>query len=114
MEDAEDRVDIGAIFQETLKTIFINMNRVPMQDLAFSLQFVTMLDSQKKAQRYLERLQDTIEVTNVAVMKQPFNQSALIDILGIYKSLGFGSSRFREKIASILNTMVEEKLWMPL
>lgn len=84
-----------------------------MVDLAYSLKFVRILDNEKKARRYISRLQETIEVSNPALLKQPYNQDALLEILVSFKKLGFGNLAFREKVASLLEAIIEKKMWIP-
>lgn len=107
-------VDVPGIIVESLRLIYGQMQQVPMVDLAFSLKFVRILDSEKKARRYLSRLQETIEVSNPVLLKQPYNQDALLEILVSFKKLGYGNIMFREKIASLLQTMIEKETWIPL
>ena len=65
--------------------IFMDMQNVPIVDLAYSLEFVHILGDERKIQRYLSRMMDTIEVTNPSLLKQVYNQEALIDILRFYR-----------------------------
>lgn len=65
--------------------IFLDMQNVPIVDLAYSLEFVHILSDERKIQRYLSRMMDTIEVTNPSLLKQVYNQEALIDILRFYR-----------------------------
>ena len=41
-----------SILQHCLRLTYINMSKLPVVDVAFSLEFVPMLDDQKKMRRY--------------------------------------------------------------
>ena len=53
-------------------------------------------------------------MTNPALLQQVYNQDALLEILCYFKRFKMGSLVFREKIAQILQTMVEKKKWVEL
>lgn len=100
-------VDILNMMTESLRMIYVNMQLVPIVDIAYSLQFLPILGDENKITRYLSRLQDTIEMTNPVLLKQVYNQEAILTILEVFKGLQFGSILFKEKAAKILLTMVE-------
>ena len=49
------------------------MHQTPVIDLAFSLHYVPLLADERKVTKYLNRLQDTIELTNPALMQDIYN-----------------------------------------
>jgi acyl-CoA-binding protein len=61
--------------------------------------------------RYLQRVNDTFELTNVSLLKHALNKDALLTILQMFKQANFGTSAFKDKIATILQTIVQKNLW---
>jgi len=45
---------------------------------------------------------DTFELTNVSLLKHALNKDALLTILQMFKQANFGTSAFKDKIATIL------------
>jgi len=52
-------------------------------------------------------------MTNPVLLKQVYDQEALLTILHLFKQFGFGGIIFREKVATILLTMIEKETWIP-
>ena len=53
--------------------MYLNMQKVPVVDMAYSLEFVQILDDERKIFRYLQRINDTIELTNPSLLKQVYS-----------------------------------------
>ena len=53
-------------------------------------------------------------MVNPTLLKQVYNQEALLDILIFFRRYRMGTIVFREKIASFLSTIIEEKKWTEL
>ena len=87
------------------------MQYTPVLDLAYTLHHVPLLEDERRMRKYLARMQDTFEMINPTLLRDAYNQAALLQILTYFKRWGVGSALFREKIADILQTMVEKKLW---
>ena len=102
------------IVHHCMRLIFPSMQHVPIVDIAFSLDFVPLLEDERKMRRYISRLQETIEVSNHQILKQVYDQEALLTILCFFKRHGMGNLMFKEKIASYLQTMVNNKSWLEL
>ena len=67
-DEEMDEVDCLLIVKQSLRTIYSNMQNTPIVDLAFSLHYVSVLDDERKARKFLARLQDTIEMTNPTLL----------------------------------------------
>ena len=53
-------------------------------------------------------------MVNPTLLKQVYNQEALLDILIFFRRYRLGTIVFREKIASFLSTIIEDKKWTEL
>ena len=51
-------------------------------------------------------------MVNPALLKQVYDQEALLDILIFYRRYRLGAIVFREKIASFLQKIIEDKKWI--
>ena len=49
------------------------MQNVPLSDIAFAVQYVQILDDERKIRRFVTRLRDTIEMTNPALLQKVYN-----------------------------------------
>ena len=87
--------------QIALRLVFSKMRHVPLVDIAFSLQFIDLLDSDKKAARFLKKLEEHIELTNPKLIKG-LNQTSLMDIMITFRANKLGSYEFFNKCAQLL------------
>lgn len=94
--------------------MYSRMHYVPIVEIAYALKFVQVMRDKRKIMRFINRVQETIEVTNPQLLPQVFNQGALLEILKFFKKHQLGSLSLREKVALILQKMIEEKLWVKL
>ena len=69
----EEEADPKSIMSNCLRIAFIDMQNVPIVDLALSLEFLSSLDDERKITRYVSRLQETLEVTNPVILKKAYN-----------------------------------------
>ena len=90
------------------------MHRVPIVDIAFSLELLPLLEDDRKIARYLTRARDTFEMTNQALLKQAYDQQALIIILNVLKRNGYASLQFKERMALMIQNIVQEKNWQSI
>ena len=77
------------------------MRYVPLVDLAFSLEFLNLLGSDKKAMRFLKKLEEHIELTNPKLIKG-LNQISLMNIMIFFRANNLGSYEFFNKCAQLL------------
>lgn len=94
-----------------MRAIYASMHRVPIVDIAFSLELLPLLEDDRKIARYLARAKDIFEITNPALLKQAYDQDALIVILNVLKRNGYASLEFKERMALMMQNIVQEKQW---
>ena len=88
------------------------MHNVPIVDLSFSLDCLPVLRDYKLIEKFTLRVQDTFEMVNPALLKQVYNQEALLDILVFFRQYRLGAIIFREKIATLLQQMIADDKWI--
>ena len=55
-DEETEEVDCLLIVKQCLRTIYSNMQNTPIVDLAYSLHYLSVLDDEKKARKYVARL----------------------------------------------------------
>ena len=99
--------------QIALRLVFSKMRYVPLVDLAFSLEFLNLLGSDKKAMRFLKKLEEHIELTNPKLIKG-LNQISLMNIMILFRANNLGSYEFFNKCAQLLEGEIQKDTWQKL
>ena len=89
------------------------MRHVPLHDLSFAMQFLQLLGSDKKAIRFMKKLEEYIELTNEKLIKG-LNQESLINIMINFRTQSMGSYEFFNKCATLLEGEISMGRWRGL
>lgn len=112
MQESEKLISasiLEALTSEMITYVFKQIKDLPLDDVADTLQFLEGAEN-KKADKFLQRLQDHLTLTNPKLLKEP-TATALIQFTVVFHAMRLGNVEFWKKMTSLLeNTLKEQSL----